>query len=94
VAQGAFPPNGDPPTGTWDFSAANGDRLSATAVSRQDQFIPPNVAHITVTATISGGTGRFAAATGAFTVHVVSTLNLDHTSSESGSFEGHINLNR
>jgi hypothetical protein len=94
VAQGAFPPTGDPPTGTWDLTAANGDRLFATAVSRPDQFIPPNIQPVTVTATITGGTGRFAAATGAFTVHMVSTLNLDHTSSESGWFEGHINLNR
>jgi hypothetical protein len=94
VAQGAFPPTGAPPTGTWDFTAANGDRLSATAVVTPDQFIPPNVQHVTVAGTISGGTGRFAAATGAFTARVVSTLNFDHTSSESGSFEGHINLNR
>ena len=94
VAQGAFPPTGDPAAGTWDFTAANGDRLSATAVFTQDQFIPPKVQHVTVSATISGGTGRFAAATGAFTVRLVSTLNVDHTASESGSFEGHINLNR
>jgi hypothetical protein len=94
VAQLAFPPTGDPATGTWDSTAANGDRLFATAVFTQDQFIPPNVSHVTVAATISGGTGRFAAATGAFTVRLVSTLNLDHTGSESGSFEGHINLNR
>jgi len=94
VAKLAFPPTGDPATGTWDSTAANGDRLFATAVFTQDQFIPPNVSHVRVDATISGGTGRFAAATGAFTVRVVSTLNLDHTASESGSFEGHINLNR
>ena len=94
VAQLTFPPTGDPATGTWDFTAANGDRLSATAVFTQDRFIPPNVAHVTVAATISGGTGRFAAATGTFTVRVVSTLNFDHTSSESGTFDGHINLNR
>jgi hypothetical protein len=94
VAQAAFPPTGDPATGTWSFTAANGDQLFATAVFTQDQFIPPNVAHVTVAATISGGTGRFAAASGAFTAHVVSTLNLDHTSSESGSFEGQISLNR
>jgi hypothetical protein len=94
VASGTFPPTGDPATGTWDFTAANGDRLSATALVTPGQFIPPNVQHVTVAATISGGTGRFAAATGAFTVRVVSTLNLDHTSSESGSFEGQINLDR
>jgi hypothetical protein len=94
VAQVTFPPTGDPATGTWDFTAADGDRLFATAVFTPDQFIPPNVQHVTVSATISGGTGRFAAATGTFTVRVVSTLNFDHTSSESGSFEGHINLNR
>src|SRR5262245_57108484 len=42
------------------------DRLSATAVVTPDRFIPPNVQHVTVAATITGGTGRFAAATGAF----------------------------
>ena len=94
VAEGTFPPTGDPATGTWDFTAANGDGLFATAVFTPDQFIPPNVQHVTVAATISGGTGRFAAATGAFTVRLVSTLNFDHTASDSGWFEGHINLNR
>jgi hypothetical protein len=71
-------------TGTWDFTTANGDRLFATAVFTPGEFIPPNVVHVTVIATISGGTGRFAAATGTFTVRLVSTLNFDHTSSESG----------
>jgi hypothetical protein len=95
VGTGAFPPTGPPTaTVTWDFTAANGDRLSATGVGRQDQFIPPNVSHVSGTATIVGGTGRFAAATGTFTVRRVITLNNDHTASESGSFEGHINLNR
>jgi len=95
VGTGNFPPTGVPTaTVTWDFTAANGDRLSATGVGREDQFIPPNVSHVSGTATIVGGTGRFAAATGAFTVRRVITLNFDHTASESGSFDGHINLNR
>lgn len=94
VSTGDFPPTGEPGSATWDFTAANGDRLSATAVGREDEFIPPNVSHVSATATIVGGTGRFGAATGTFTVRRVVTLNPDHTASESGSFEGHINLNR
>ena len=54
-------------TGTFTFIAANGDQLSGTFVG-QGVFIPPNTARITEVATIENGTGRFAGATGTFTM--------------------------
>lgn len=46
-------------TGTFNFTAANGDQLSGTFVG-QGVFIPPNTARLTEVATIENGTGRFA----------------------------------
>ena len=46
-------------TGTFTFTAANGDQLSGTFVG-QGVFIPPNTARLTEVATIENGTGRFA----------------------------------
>ena len=53
-------------TGTYEFTAANGDTLTA-AVTGQSPLTPPGVPQTSVeTATITGGTGRFAGATGSF----------------------------
>src|SRR5688572_30453115 len=54
-------------TGTYVFTAANGDRLFATHVGVEDSFVPPNISNVTLRGTITGGTGRFAGATGTFT---------------------------
>ena len=81
-------------TGTFTFTAANGDQLSGTFVG-QGVPIPPNSARITEVATIGNGTGRFAGATGTFTM--VSVHNIDFatgTATETGTFEGQIHLNR
>ena len=81
-------------TGTIEFTAANGDRLFATTAGGQDAFTPPNISHVTLVATIIGGTGRFAGATGLFTIEFAQTIDLANgTASSSGSFVGHINLN-
>jgi hypothetical protein len=81
-------------TGTFDVTAANGDQLFATTAGGQDQFTPPNVSHVTLVATIVGGTGRFASATGTFTVERTATIDFAAgTSTATGSFDGHINLN-
>ena len=81
-------------TGTFDLTAANGDRLFVTTAGGEDAFTPPNVSHVTLVATIVGGTGRFAAATGTFTVERTATINFAAgTSTSFGSFEGRINLN-
>jgi hypothetical protein len=82
-------------TGTYSLTAANGDQLFATTAGGEDQFIPPNISHVTLIATIAGGTGRFADATGTFIIRTVSAIDFaTATSSGSGSFEGHINLNK
>ena len=81
-------------TGTFDVTAANGDQLFATTAGGEDQFTPPNISHVTLVATIVGGTGRFASATGTFTVERTATIDFAAgTSTATGSFDGHINLN-
>ncbi|HKY22007.1 MAG TPA: hypothetical protein VJM31_12390 [Vicinamibacterales bacterium] len=71
--------------GTYTFTAANGDTLTADFTG-QAQEIPPLVS-IVEHATITGGTGRFAGATGTFTVE--RSFNRD-TGATEGSFEGTI----
>jgi len=73
-------------SGTWLFTAANGDTLTAefTGVAT---LTAPGVLSTTETATITGGTGRFAGATGSFTAERVFTMA---TSTTTGSFEGTI----
>src|SRR6266481_4645396 len=54
-------------TGTFVFTAANGDTVFDTGTG-QATFTPPNVLTIEGNEIITGGTGRFADATGSFTV--------------------------
>ena len=54
-------------SGTFLFVAANGDTVSGTIIG-QAKFTPPNVLSIVESGIITGGTGRFAGATGSFTV--------------------------
>lgn len=75
-----------PPTATgfYHFVAANGDTLTAEfdGVSTP---VAPGVLYIVETATITGGTGRFAGATGSFTgERLYDTL----AGTTIGSFEG------
>ena len=81
-------------TGTFNFVAANGDQLSGTFVG-QGVFIPPNTAKITEVATIENGTGRFAGATGRFTMVRFDTIDFaTGRATGDGSFEGHIALDK
>ena len=74
-------------TGTYEFTAANGDTLTA-AVTGQSPLTPPGVPQTDVeTATITGGTGRFASASGSFTAERVVDLATFLTT---GSFNGTI----
>jgi hypothetical protein len=73
-------------SGTFVFTAANGDTVYGT-ISGQAAFTPPNVFSITETATITGGTGRFAGATGGFDV---ARLKNAATGATAASFEGEI----
>ena len=68
------------------FTAANGDTLTAT-VEGQATPASPGVLSIVEVYSITGGTGRFADATGSFTLH--STAN-QATGVSSGTFSGHI----
>jgi hypothetical protein len=53
-------------TGTYEFTAANGDKLTATFTGQGSPTDIPGVVSIVENATITGGTGRFANASGEF----------------------------
>jgi len=55
-------------TGTYDFTAANGDTVHAEFTGHATPTATPGVLAIVEIATITGGTGRFAGATGSFTI--------------------------
>ena len=73
-------------TGTATFAAANGDTLTATDIGQATR-IGPTTLSIVENYTITGGTGRFADATGTFTLH--STVE-QSTGVSSGTFSGAI----
>jgi hypothetical protein len=72
--------------GSATFTAANGDTLTATGVG-QATPTSPGVVSIVEVYTITGGTGRFADATGTFTLE--RTLN-QGTGVSTGTFSGAI----
>jgi hypothetical protein len=73
-------------TGTATFTAANGDTLSTSVVGQgTSNTVPPTVLSIVEVYTITGGTGRFAGATGSFTQEL--TLNVT-THVSTGTFSG------
>lgn len=53
--------------GTYEFTAANGDKVYAEFTGVASPTPIPGVLYIEETAIITGGTGRFAGATGSFT---------------------------
>jgi hypothetical protein len=73
--------------GTYAFTAANGDTLYAKFSGQATPTAVPGVLYIEETATITGGTGRFAGATGSFTVE---RLYDSIAGTTIGSFEGSI----
>jgi hypothetical protein len=74
--------------GNWIFTAANGDRLITTIIGQATPS-EPGVLSITENVTITGGTGRFAGATGSF---VIERALQTATLVSSGSFTGTITL--
>ncbi len=74
-------------TGTYEFTAANGDTLTAGFTGQASLTATPGVLSVVETATITGGTGRFAGATGSFTVERLVEQVAGLTT---GSFEGTI----
>lgn len=80
-------------TGTFTFTAANGDQLLVTFVGNAANTIEPGIVDFTETLTIVAGTGRFSRATGTFTMRRIATINFaTGTSTSTGSFEGHIDF--
>src|ERR1051325_11771406 len=76
-----------PAVGSFTLTAANGDTLFGDLVGRAS--IANGIATVIETATITGGTSRFAQATGSFTV--MRTV-VQATGISSGSFDGTIDL--
>jgi hypothetical protein len=73
--------------GYYEFTAANGDKVYAEFTGQARPTATPGVIAIVETATITGGTGRFAGATGSFTVERLYDRVAGTTA---GSFEGTI----
>ena len=76
-------------TGSYQFTAANGDRLIATFKGQGKTTPTPGVIAIVETATVTGGTGRFAGATGGF---ICQRLFNRVTGKTTGSFQGTISV--
>ena len=92
VSTGTFP---EPvATGQWVFTAADGSQLFAEIEARGEP-IGEFTDRVTNLGKITGGTGRFASATGQFTAVLIATRDEStRTGTFSGSFEGRLNLNR
>jgi hypothetical protein len=76
-------------TGFYYFATANGDTLNATFTGQATPTATPGVLSIVETATISGGTGQFAHATGSF---ICKRLFDTGAGTTAGSFNGTIDL--
>ena len=81
-------------TGKGDavFVAANGDRLLSHVTGIATPQETPGVLFIVETHTVYGGTGRFAAATGTFTVNRVAALTSSDTGTTKGALQGSLSL--
>lgn len=77
-------------SGNYEFTAANGDTLTASFTG-QATLLAPGVLATTETATITGGTGRFAGASGGFIAERVFVVASGTTT---GSFDGTISLSK
>jgi len=86
TADWTLAPTGNFGTSTW--TAANGDELS-TSFARRGVVEPPTIT-FTETHTVTSGTGRFANASGTFTI--VQTRGLSMPYNNSATFDGTINL--
>jgi len=83
VDRSTVPPSA---AGFYHFTAANGDTVSASFTGYATPTPTPGVLAIVETATITGGTGRFAGATGSFTTErLFNTITLTTTGSFSGT---------
>ena len=80
-------------TGTQQsiLTAANGDLITATVVARGIPSDDGLTVRTVENATITGGTGRFAGATGSY---LLQRVIIGATGVSTGSFDGTINLNK
>jgi hypothetical protein len=76
-------------TGAATFTAANGDTLTTSVVGQATPTTTPGVLSVVEVYTITGGTGRFTATTGSFTLHSTVT---QATGVSSGTLSGSIVL--
>jgi hypothetical protein len=74
---------------SYHFIAANGDSLFIESIGQADDSLSPNI-HVVEIGSITGGTGRFAGATGSFTLERVVVLTGPDTDITSHSFDGTI----
>ena len=72
-------------TGVATFTAANGDTLTTTVDGQGTPTPTPGVLSVVEVYTITGGTGRFADATGTFTLEIIVT---QATGVSTGTFSG------
>jgi hypothetical protein len=86
TADWTLTPTGNFGTSTW--TAANGDELS-TSFARRGVVEPPTIT-FTETHTVTSGTGRFANASGTFTI--VQTRGLSMPYNNSAAIDGTIDL--
>jgi hypothetical protein len=78
-------------SGFADFIAANGDSLFTAVTGQASPTENPDALVIVETFTITGGTGRFAGATGSFTLErLLDTV----TNISSGSFDGTVVIHK
>lgn len=77
--------------GSIEFIAANGDSVFADIVGQSSPTGTPHVVSIVEDATITGGTGHFADATGSF---IIERLLDQVAGSTSGSFDGTIVIHK
>ena len=80
--------------GTAELTAANGDKLTTNMTGVATPQDTPGVFFIVETHTVTGGTGRFAGATGEFVVERLSFPTGPANGTTSGSFEGTLWLPR
>ena len=80
--------------GTAELTAANGDKLTTNLAGVATPQDTPGVFFIVETFTVTGGTGRFAGATGEFVVERLSFPTGPANGTTSGSFEGTLWLPR
>jgi hypothetical protein len=75
---------------SYEFTAANGDKLFVESVGQADLSVPD--VHVLETGTVTGGTGRFEGATGTIAIERVVTFTGPTTDTTTHVMEGTIVL--